>query len=226
MVMRFIPAFLVLVVISGFAFMTPAAKIRYIPLGDSYTICTGAKKDQAWPLLLTNHLKEKGIDIELVDNPARNGFTTFDLMEQELPFFDKSSPTFTTLCIGVNDWVQTIDSTVFKKNFSFILDRIQKTLPDKSKIIILTIPDFSVTPNGPVYSNGRNIMKGIMSFNGIIKREADKRQLKVVDLFPISQAMWNNEYLVALDGLHPSAAEYAIWEKAILPVAEEMLKEK
>ncbi|TND09288.1 MAG: lipolytic protein G-D-S-L family [Bacteroidetes bacterium] len=212
------------VILMSFMQQKKQAAVRFLPLGDSYTICEGAKPAESWPVLLTAHLEEKGHDIALLANPARTGFTTFDLMQEELPVLDKSDANFVTLCIGVNDWVRGIDSTVFKKNFSLILDRIQRKIPDKQKIIVLTIPDFSVTPNGKLYGNGRDISKGIAAFNGIVTREANKRKLKIVDLYPISKGMADNDALVARDGLHPSAQEYAIWEKAILPVAVEILK--
>lgn len=44
-----------------------------------------------------------------------------------------------------------------------------------------------------------------------------------VDIFPISQQMKNNKELVAADGLHPSAKEYAIWETLIFPAAKQLL---
>lgn len=36
--------------------------ISYLPLGDSYTIGTGASEEDAWPGLLTRHLNEKELD--------------------------------------------------------------------------------------------------------------------------------------------------------------------
>ncbi len=202
------------------------AVIRYIALGDSYTIGTGAKEEQAWPVLLTKHLKENKVNIELAANPARNGFTTLDLIDNELPVLDKLKPTFVTLLIGVNDWVRGTDAVAFQKNLIFILDHIQKALPDKSRLVLITIPDFGVTPTGANYSSGRDISKGISEFNTIIKAEAVKRSLKTVDLFETSKAMKTNSDLVAEDGLHPSAKEYAIWETLIYPVVHDLLGSK
>ncbi len=203
-----------------------AQTIRYVALGDSYTIGTGAKKEEAWPVLLTKHLKENKIDIELIANPSQNGWTTEDLIEAELPVLDKSKATFVTLLIGVNDWVQGVDAKTFKKRFVAIVEHIQKQLPDKNKLLIVTIPDFGVTPTGKKYSNGRDISKGIAEFNAIIIAEAKRLNLKTADLFDISKKMGTNTELVAPDGLHPSAKGYASWETVIYPVAYEMLKKK
>lgn len=198
--------------------------LRYVALGDSYTICEGAKAEESWPVLLTKHLNEKGVGIDLVANPSRTGWTTQNLIDAELQVLDVSKADFVTLCIGVNDYFQHIDSSVFHKNLSYIIDHIQKTISDKNKLILITIPDYSVTPSGAKYSFGRDVPKGIAEFNAIILGEAKKRDLKTVDLYEISKGMKGDATLVANDGLHPSAKEYALWEKRILPVVLSLLK--
>lgn len=205
-------------------FKTPHEKIRYVALGDSYTICEGADPKAAWPVILTQHLNEAGILTELVANPSRTGWTTQDLINRELPVLDGTDADFVTLCIGVNDWVQGVSANDFEKNLVRILDHVQQKLSDKTKILLFTIPDFSVSPQGTLYTGGRDATKGISAFNKIILNQAKKRNLKTVDLFEASKNMKNDASLVADDGLHPSAKEYAIWETLIFPVAREVLK--
>ncbi|MBN8694734.1 MAG: SGNH/GDSL hydrolase family protein [Bacteroidetes bacterium] len=204
--------------------MQSKKKIRYVALGDSYTICTGAKPSEAWPVLLSKHLKDAGIDIELIANPSANGFSTQNLIDYELSVFEESKANFVTLLIGVNDWVRNVDKQTYTKNLQFILDKVQAKLEDKSKILLITIPDFGVTPEGKNYGNGRNISEGINEFNTIIKTEAAKRKLPVVDIFKLSKEMGNKPDLVAADGLHPSAKEYTEWEKLIFPAAKSLLE--
>ena len=201
-----------------------AQKIRFVTLGDSYTICEGAKEEESWPVLLTRHLNEKGIHIELIANPSVTGWTTQDLIDKELPVYENSAPTFATLLIGVNDWVQRVDIKTFQKNLVFIIDKMQSKLPNKKNLVLITIPDFGVTPEGAKYSGGRDISKGLLEFNDLILSEAKKRGLKTVDIFPVSQEMKNDVSLISGDNLHPSAKEYAIWETLIFPVACEVLK--
>lgn len=199
-------------------------KIKYVALGDSYTICTGAAEQESWPLLMSRHLTKEGVETELVVNPARNGFTTQDLIDLELPIFDQADADFVTLLIGVNDWVRNTGVKTFEKNLSFILDHLQGSLAKKRNIILITIPDFGVTPQGKIYAHGRDISKGIGEFNAIIKAEAAKRKLSCVDLFETSKAMGNDKSLRADDDLHPSAKEYATWETMIFPVAKDILE--
>ena len=205
--------------------ITPMEKtpVRYVALGDSYTICTGTTAANSWPVLLTQKLNEAKIAVTLIANPSHNGWTTQDLIDNELPVYEKSNPTFATLLIGVNDWVQGVDAKTFQKNLVFIIDKMQAKLANKSNLVLITIPDFGVTPTGSRYSNGRDISKGIMEFNKIITDEAKKRNLKTVDLFPTSKEMGKDNSLIAADGLHPSAKEYAIWETLIYPVVHDVL---
>lgn len=198
-------------------------KIRYVALGDSYTICEGATKEESWPYILTKHLQEKGIDIELVANPSVTGWTTQNLIDKELSVFNAADPTFATLLIGVNDWVQKVDKEKFHSNLNFIIDKVIEKLPNKKNLVLITIPDFSATPNGAKYGHGRDITEGIREFNTIITAEAKKRSLKVVDIYPTTRQMINKPDHVSADGLHPSAKEYALWETLILPVVVEVL---
>jgi acyl-CoA thioesterase I len=200
-------------------------KIRYAVVGDSYSCGEGATPKESWPELLTQHLKSQGVDIDLVSNPSVTGWTTKDAIDKELPKFIRSNPTFATLLTGVNDWVQGIDETTFRNRFSYLLDQMLAVLPNKKRLLVVTIPDFGVTPAGPKYARGRNIHEGIMQFNQIAIEEAHKRGLQAVDIFPLSKKMGKDKSLVAKDGLHPSAKAYAEWEKIIFPAALDLLKQ-
>lgn len=196
---------------------------RYVALGDSYTIGEGVKENEAWPMLLTRHLQQQGIAIQLVANPSVTGWTTNEVIEHELPIFEKSRPTFATLLIGVNDWVQGASPKEFGGRLADILDRVQAVLPDPREVLLITIPDFSVAPEGAKYGKGRDIAQGIAAFNDLIKEEAALRLLPVVDLYPLSQELKGAEFF-APDNLHPSAAAYARWEQMIYPVAFSLLR--
>jgi lysophospholipase L1-like esterase len=203
---------------------TDSTTVRYVALGDSYTICEGAKEKDSWPLNLAADLTAKKIPVALIANPSRTGWTTQDLIDRELPVFDQSNADAVTILIGVNDWVQGVDVATFRKNLKFILDHVQGKLKDKQNVLLITIPDFGVTPTGKNYSGGRDISAGISEFNDVIKEEAKARNLPLVDIFETTKEMGKDNSLVAPDGLHPSAKEYAIWEKMILPEFEKMIK--
>src|SRR6202030_524942 len=204
---------------------TNPEKIRYAVIGDSYSCGEGAKPGESWPSLLTQHLKGQGLNVDLVSNPSVTGWTAKDAIDKELPKFVNSNPNFATLLIGVNDWVQGVDELSFRNRLSYLVDSMLAVLPNKKRLLVVTIPDFGVTPSGHKYSRGRNIHEGIMQFNRIVTEEARERGLQVVDIFPFSKKMGEDKSLVAKDGLHPSARAYAEWEKIILPAALELLKQ-
>lgn len=196
---------------------------RYVALGDSYTIGEGVAEDERWPDVLTRRLQEHGVSIQLVANPCVTGWTTADLIEHELPVLESSDATFATLLTGVNDWVQGVSRREFRQRLSVTLDRVQRALPDPQQVLLVTIPDFSVTPEGATYSRGRDVSAGIASFNDVIIEEGRARRIAVADIFPLSQEL-NGPEFVGHDGLHPSGAAYARWVDTILPDAFRVLE--
>lgn len=196
--------------------------VRYVALGDSYTIGEGVAPGERWPNRLAEALNGAGIPVELVANLSVTGWTSAQLIEHELPVLEESGATFVTVLIGVNDWVQGVTPEEFRDRLATILDRVQAVLPEPERILLVTIPDFSVTPKGSTYGRGRDIAAGIAGFNTIIEEEAASRALPVADIFALSQALSGPAY-VAADGLHPSGAAYARWLEHILPAAHRLL---
>ncbi len=197
--------------------------IRYAVVGDSYSIGEGASEEESWPALLAQHLTRSGRRVELVSNPSRTGWTTAEAIVHELPLFRAARPDFATLMIGVNDWVQGIAPAHFRQRLSHLMNEMRVVLPNDKRLLVVNIPDFSVTPDGPKYSRGRDISAGLAGFNEIIAEEAHRRALYMVDIFSASQEMRDHPELVSADRLHPSAKTYARWEAIIFPVAQELL---
>ena len=218
-----LPLFAIFVATVSTAEKIDKEKIRYVAIGDSYSIGEGASPNESWPALLMRHLNDKGLHVDLVANPSRTGWTTQQAIDRELPIFIESKPTFATLQIGVNDWVQGVYEEIFRQRFTFLVEQILAALRNKDRLLIVTIPDFGVTPTGSRYARGRNISEGLTRFNQIITEEATKRGVHAVDVFSISKQMGGDPSLVAADGLHPSAKEYAAWEKVIFPAALDLL---
>ena len=223
----FIKTIIVSCVVALSFFMQTKKELKYIAFGDSYTICTGTNSvNEQWPTILSKHLNNAGVNVKMVVNPSKNGYSTQNVIDYELPLLKNNKIDFATLLIGVNDWVRGVDVKTYHKNLIYIIEEIQKQLSNKQHLILITIPDFSATPQGALYGNGRDITKGIAEFNVIIKEEAKKRNLVCVDVFALTQAMKNKPELIASDGLHPSAKEYALWEELIFKRALLLLNKK
>ncbi len=197
--------------------------LRYVAIGDSYTIGHLVAAEERWPNRLSAALTARGIPVELVANPAATGWTTADALEREVPVLAGAEADFVTVQVGVNDWVQGVSPALFQERFSKLLDAVRKELRDPQNVLVVTVPDFSATPAGGQYSGERDVTRGIAEFNGIIEEEAHARGLEAADVFGVSQVSRNRLDFIASDGLHPSALQYEAWVEAILPAAERVL---
>jgi len=173
---------------------------------------------QAWPAQLARHLNRSGVRIDVVSNPSVTGWTTAQALTDELPAFKRARPEVATVQIGVNDWVQGVPAASFRARFRELLARVVQIIHGPSHVVVVTIPDFSVTPTGARYTGGRDAGAGIQGFNAIVRAESRARQVAVVDVFALSRGM-SDPALTAPDGLHPSAQELSLWTDRIAPVA-------
>lgn len=197
-------------------------EITYISVGDSYTIGNGVLEEERWPNVLVKHLNEAGINIRLVANPSVSGYTVEDAVRAELPVVKRLQPDFVTVLIGANDDFIQKNPEIYERELKGFLDELQSILKNPKNIVLVTIPDYSISPSASD-NNTEGISESIKEYNAIIEDEVEKRGLKVADIFPISQTMTGADDYIS-DGLHPSAKGYAKWEKVIFPVVFELLK--
>ncbi len=193
-----------------------SAEITYLPLGDSYTIGQSVDAADRWPNQLVVRLRAQGKILRIVANPAVTGYTTRDLIHTELPLVVKLKPSFVTLAIGVNDYVQGVDAATFSKNMDYILTSLQKQLPQPDNIVLLTIPDYGATPTGAEYGDPATSKAGIQNFNAILKQKAVQYRVPIADIFPTSEQVSTDSTLIASDGLHPSGKQYAAWTEIVM----------
>jgi acyl-CoA thioesterase-1 len=191
--------------------------MRYVALGDSYTIGTSVRPAERWPDQLVIALARTGPTLELVANLGVNGYTSADLIRHELPAFDDLRPEFASVLIGVNDVVRRVPEATYEANVVTILDALQARLP-AARIVTVAIPDYTVTPAGADYGDPRAQHDGIVAANVTMTRLATERGIAYVDTFDLSLRAAGDRALVAGDGLHPSGAQYALWVERIAPV--------
>jgi len=197
--------------------------VRYVALGDSYTIGTSVTTVERWPDQLVSALGGDAGPLALVANLGVNGYTTADLIRDELPALEDLRPEFVTLLIGVNDVVQNVAPATYEANVVAILDRLLTRLP-ADRIVTVAIPDYTVTPAGADYGDPRRQHDTIVAANTTMARLAEERGIAFVDTFDLSLRAAGDRSLVADDGLHPSGDQYALWVERILPVVERLLR--
>ena len=122
--------------------------MRYVALGDSYTIGTSVRRDERFPEWLVRAEPR----LELVANLGVDGYTAGDVIRDELPALPGLAPEFLTLLIGVNDVVQGIPGPTYEANVVEILDVLLAAAP-ADRIVAVSIPDYTVTPAGADYGD-------------------------------------------------------------------------
>jgi lysophospholipase L1-like esterase len=198
--------------------------LRYVALGDSYTIGTAVEPADRWPDRLVAAVRDEGgrSRLELVANLAVNGYTSQDVIELELPALTALDPQFVSLLVGVNDVVQGVPSERYEANATTILEDLVARV-GVARVLVVSTPDYTVTPQGAAYGEPARQAAGIRNVNAILHRLAMARGLAWVDVHHLSLRAADDPGLVADDGLHPSGAQYASWVARIAPAVEQML---
>jgi lysophospholipase L1-like esterase len=194
--------------------------LRYLALGDSYTIGESVPVEGRWPVQLAASLRADGIAIDEPTIVAKTGWTTDELSaaidEAKLePPYDLVS-----LLIGVNNQYRGRASAEYRGEFDALLTRaIGFAGGDAKKVFVLSIPDWGTTPFA--ISSGRDraqIARELDEYNAVAKEIATQRGVAFVDITGISREDVAPTEFLADDGLHPSSAQYARWAAAALPV--------
>ncbi|HEY0444314.1 MAG TPA: SGNH/GDSL hydrolase family protein [Candidatus Limnocylindrales bacterium] len=198
---------------------TGTQPLRYVALGDSYTIGTAVDADERWPSQLIARLGRGG-GLRLVRNLGVNGATSAAVLERQLPAAIALQPEFASLLVGVNDVVRRVPEAVVRANVTSIVDGLG--LPP-SRILLVSTPDYTVTPEGASYGDPATRRAGIVAVNAAVEEIATTRGIPFVDIFDLSGRAATDLRLVADDGLHPSGAQYALWVDRIAPVVAALL---
>lgn len=203
----------------------PNEHVSYVAIGDSYTEGTGVASSDAWPTLLVNDLANEGYDIDLTANLGKSGWTSADALEAQLPRFIELNPDFATLFIGANDVFQNVPLERFESNLVMLIEGMLSSLPSNDRLVIMTIPDYSLTPAGMVYGRGRDIAAELDAFNGVIESIADEYDLHVADIHDTSKKFVFDIGLISEDKLHPSERGHELWLETIKPVVKRALSD-
>lgn len=196
--------------------------IRYLALGDSYTIGESVDEAERWSNQLAAMLQADGVSAE-VTIIARTGWTTSELWDgiqaKEInPPYDLVS-----LLIGVNDQYRGYDTGEYREQFMFLLNKaIEYAGGNPQRVIVLSIPDWGVTPFAG-NRDSKKIAVEINQFNAVNGEETEKAGAQYVDITPISRDAVTDPSLIADDGLHPSGKMYAEWAQLALPIVLEIL---
>ena len=199
--------------------------MRYLALGDSYTIGEGVAEAERWPVQLARGLRAEGIELGEPRIIATTGWTTDELSAaidaaEPLGKFD-----FVSLAIGVNNQYRGREVGEYREQLDALLERAVGFAGGRAdRVLMLSIPDWGVTPFA--VAQGRDaaqIARQLDAYNAAAAEVCARRGVTFVDITAVSRERGAQAAMLVDDALHPSQAMYALWTARALPVARRLL---
>jgi acyl-CoA thioesterase-1 len=184
----------------------PAGKpIKLVVLGDSLSAGHGLPADAAFPVRLQKALKDKGIEVDMVNAGVSGDTTSGGLARLDWSVAEGTQAVI--LELGANDALRGIDPKIPRVALEQILTRL------KARHIAVLLCGMLAPPNfGTDYS---------AQFNAIYP---DLAEALHVPLYPFFlQGVAGDARLNQTDGIHPTAEGVDVIVNAILPSVEAFL---
>jgi lysophospholipase L1-like esterase len=182
----------------------------FLALGDSYTIGEMVESSQRWPNQLVKLYEADGVKFHLPIPIAHTGFTTDELLQSIHQFNISNKFDLVSLLIGVNNQYRNYSMEIYQKEFDELLQYAISKAIDKSKVFVVSIPDWGFTPFGDTDKRGpEQIGKEIDLYNATAKEICKKNEVKFIDITAISRN--HDSTLLTSDQLHPSGKQYGLW---------------
>ncbi len=208
----------------------PPRRTAWLALGDSYTIGEGVAADDAWPRQLARALRADGVAIDDPRIIATTGWTTDELAAAidaaeaagDAPGRDHA---LVSLLVGVNNQYRGRAVGEYDREFAELLGRaVGFAGGDPGRVLVLSIPDWAATGFGAEGGGDRErTAREIDACNAVAQARCAALGVAFIDVTPISRARGAEPAMLADDGLHPSAAMYALWTAIALPVARRLM---
>jgi lysophospholipase L1-like esterase len=200
------------------------ASLKYLALGDSYTIGEALHVEDSWPMQWAHALRANGSNIAETGIIAKTGWTTDELSEalDEAESSSTIAPPYdlVSLSIGVNNQYRGRSPDNYREEFSALLKRAIGYAGKKtSRIFVLSIPDWGITEFGQ--ESGRDaaqIARELDLYNRINAEVSKQAGAHWVDISAVTREVGAEAKYYAEDGLHPSRALYALWIKELLKI--------
>ncbi len=193
--------------------------MRFLALGDSYTIGESVAEQERWPVQLAALLRAQGVAVNDPVIIARTGWTTDELAAGIAQANPQGPFDLVSLLIGVNNQYRGRDLGEYREQFAALLAQaIELAGGEAQRVFVLSIPDWGVTPFAQRQRRdvGQTAAE-IDSFNAVNCAESARRGALYVNVTSISRQAADERTWLADDGLHPSGDMYAQWAALALP---------
>jgi len=198
-----------------------AEPVRFLALGDSYTIGQSVAVSERWPVQLEMALVYQGFNVQETRIIAQTGWRTDNLKNAINSQQPLTGYNLVSLLIGVNNQYQGGSMNTYAAEFEELLNTaISLAGGIKDHVFVLSIPDYAFTPfgNGSAYISAQ-----IDLFNAVNRQITELYGVSYIDITPISRNGLIRPELVASDGLHPSRIMYGLWVDEIMKLVEKEL---
>ena len=194
--------------------------LPYLALGDSYTIGEGVDPAGRWPMQLAAALRDIGVAVDAPRIIATTGWTTDELEAGIDAAAPQGTFAFVSLLIGVNDQYRGRSVDAYRPRFTALLQRALAFAGDRAaRVLVLSIPDWGVTPYAVASGRDRvQIGQELDAYNTAAAAVCAEHDVAFVDITDLSRQWGGETVMLADDGLHPSAAMYALWHQRAFEV--------
>ncbi|RAV97966.1 GDSL-type esterase/lipase family protein [Pseudochryseolinea flava] len=190
-------------------------KVKFLALGDSYTIGESVPQSARWPVQVIDSIRKRGLQTYDAKIIATTGWRTDNLKNAIDAANLTSDYNLVSLLIGVNNQYQGYTAESYAPEFEGLLTKaIELAGGIKTNVFVVSIPDYGYTPFGK--SIQPKISAAIDQFNAVNQSIAQKMGVKYFNITSISRRGLSEPDLVANDGLHPSSKMYTEWAELIL----------
>ncbi|UJP63589.1 SGNH/GDSL hydrolase family protein [Mongoliitalea daihaiensis] len=201
--------------------------LRYLALGDSYTIGEGVAEEERYPNQAVAILQAQGLEVNLSQIIAKTGWTTDELVKGiEAAGIVDNTYDLVTLLIGVNNQYRRRTVENYEEELqSLIHQAIAFAKGNPKRVIVLSIPDWGITPFGK--ESGRDLEENsiaIDTFNATKKAIAEELGVFYIDITEEYRNIGGLDEMVVEDKLHPSGLVYKSWAEKLSQVIVHQMK--
>lgn len=191
--------------------------VRFLALGDSYTIGQGVSTSSRWPVQLLDSLQARGYSTDTLAIIATTGWRTDQLLNaiagKQLA---QKQFNMVSLLIGVNNQYQNRPLAQYRPELEALIDSALRYVGGQTeRVFVLSIPDYAYTPFGQ-QGNPFAISQQIDIYNTIKRDVCDSLGIAYFNITDISRQGLTDPTLVATDQLHPSGRQYGLWVQRLM----------
>lgn len=195
---------------------------RLVTLGDAYTAgyATELPRRDSWPAQLVESLERAEVQVRWF-NLAERGYSSWQVLEEQLAQVAPYQPDVVTVQVGINDLIYGETEAGYRQNIGDILDGLLELLPPE-RIFAITTPGDALDPG---VMDREQAHAAIEAVNTALSDVAAERGIEVIDIGLVNRLGEQDPSLRVEESiyLYPTAKQYSGWAEVIGPHVHEAL---